>query len=397
MSEKKLKNATEPPKRYFGLHMSEGIAEYKEIGTDPLVILINESTIKKMDPSFEGRPVYVKHVEEVDLRNIQMEADGYVVKSFFNKADGKHWVEFLVVSDRGHEAIRNGWRLSNAYMPKSFGPGGFWHGAEYQKEVTMGEYEHLAIVPNPRYDESVVYTPEDFKAYNERKEQELKKFANSKGERSVLSFFKKSKVENQDLENLTVVLPKSKREVTISQLINDVDEMEAIKSVNKPEKMQSDADAERKPKEEKGEKVVPEVEDAGSHVMANLDHHVMVGEEKMKLNDLVAKHLKLNEDYSAMKMNMESKAPQAGKEEGHKSVEEAEAAEKSAESKKANDEMPDKEAVADKPDDFEKTQNSKESLWFDVLKNAPQTAIREQATKIDLDKVSRGKARYGSN
>ena len=110
--DKKIKNASQLPKRFFGMHFSEGCAEYRESPTKSYKIFIDEKTIRNMNPTFEGRPVYVDHVDDVDLKNIQ-NADGYVVKSFYNKADGKHWVEFMAVSDRAHEAIRNGWKLSN--------------------------------------------------------------------------------------------------------------------------------------------------------------------------------------------------------------------------------------------------------------------------------------------
>lgn len=194
-----INNSKTLPKVYYGLHMAPGVAEYKEPDSKPYRILIGEETIKNMDSTFQGRPVYVQHVDEVNLDKIQIEADGYVVESFFNSIDGKHWVKFIVVSDKGHEAIRNGWRLSNSYIPKRFSGGGLWHGVEYSKEIIDGEYDHLAIVQNPRYDESVILTPEQFKNYNGEKEIELKKIANAKNKETnkmKLNLFKKQKIEN---------------------------------------------------------------------------------------------------------------------------------------------------------------------------------------------------------
>ena len=259
-----IKNAHTLPKVYFGLHMVEGVAEYKDPKVnngEPWRILVNEDEIKNMDASFQGRPVYVLHVDAVDLSNIQNEADGYVVRSFYNPADGKHWCEFLVVSDAGHEAIARKWKLSNAYHFRQTAGGGKWHGVDYQKRVMDGEYDHLAIVPNPRYAESIILTPEEFKAYNAEKEIELKRLANSheeKGEDSMnLNFFKKTKVENsEELSQMSVTLPKSKREVSVSKLINEADDM------------------------------------AMTGAYANGDHKVKVGEEEMSVNQLVEKHWK---------------------------------------------------------------------------------------------------------
>ena len=164
---KVIKNAKEQPTIWYGRHMEPGVAEYAEPGKTAYRILVNEAAIREMDPSFAGKPVYVKHVDEVNLDKIQHEADGYVIESFYNAADSSHWVKFIVVSDKGREAIRAGWKLSNAYIPKSFGPGGISKGVELQKEVIAGEYEHLALVPDPRYETSIVLTPSQFKEYNE--------------------------------------------------------------------------------------------------------------------------------------------------------------------------------------------------------------------------------------
>lgn len=225
------------PKVYFGLHMAEGVAEYAEPNRDPYRILILENTLKTMDATYAGKPVYVQHVEEVDLETLQEDADGYVMESFFNTCDGKHWVKFIAVSDKAHEAIRRGWKLSNSYVPKSFSDPGqsLWHGVQYAKEITDGEYEHLAIVDNPRYEESVIMTPEEFKQYNNDKKLELERLKNSKNEKEKkemapkLSWFKKAKVENSiDLE-MSVVLPKSGKEITVEKMVSLADEALAKK------------------------------------------------------------------------------------------------------------------------------------------------------------------------
>lgn len=369
-----IKNAKTPPKRYFGLHMAEGVAEYAENGETPYRILINENTLKNMDPTYECRPVYVKHVDEVNLEKIQTEADGFVVKSFYNKSDGKHWVEFIVVSDKGHQAIQNGWRLSNAYVPKQYAGGGLWHGVEYAKEVMQGEYEHLAIVDNPRYEESIILTPDQFKTYNNEKELELKKLTNSKtkGDRSMFDFFKKTKVENTaEFDSMTIVLPKSKKEKTLSQIVNEADEHEI------------------KTEKDKGEKQY-----------ANGDHFVKSGEEEMTVNELLERHQKMKDAMSgkgaageqdekpepdltnkAPKKNDEKPEPQMENEEDKKKKEKKEEEEAKKNAEKAEEEK------------------AKKNANFEAIKNAQTEALRlESQTKVDLteDKVARGKARYGS-
>lgn len=346
-----ITNAKTLPKRYYGLHMVEGVAEYVDPKVNnglPYRIFIGEKAIKNMDASFEGRPVYVRHVEEVDLKNLQAEADGYVVKSFFNKSDGKHWVEFMVVSDKGHESIRSGWKLSNAYQPKDMSGGGLWHGVEYAKEVMTGEYEHLAIVPNPRYEESIILTPEQFKAYNSEKELELNKVANSKGDKPMLNFFKRAKVENStDFEGMSVILPKSKIEKTLSELVAEMDAIHNMQGY------------------------------------ANGDHMVKVGEEEMSVNDLSAK-------YAEMK-NAEKEAAEA---EEKKKNEEKDGDVENKKKKNESDEAATKNAADAAA--AKKLEDEKKNKAFEALKNAHVNHANGPSV-VDLasDKVARGKDRYG--
>ena len=255
-------NAKTLPEVYYGLHMVEGTAEYAEPNKKPMRIYIGESTIKNMNPTFQGKPVYVDHVDEVDVDNLQAEADGYVIDSFFNRADGKNWVKFIVVSDRGKEAVKMGWKLSNAYVPTSYAGGGENHGVAYSKEVVGAEYEHLAIVREPRYEESVILTPEQFKEYNAEKELELTRLQNSKEKpkekKMAFTLFKRTKVENSsDMESMLVELPKSKKEMRLSTIISEFDTIQNM------------------------------------HGYANGEHMVKVGDKEMSVNALVKKHLQM--------------------------------------------------------------------------------------------------------
>lgn len=390
----KVENAKTPPKIYYGLHMLPGVAEYRDAGTEPYRIFVSEDTIKNMDASFAGKPLFVQHVDEVNLENIQNEADGYVIESFFNKQDGKHWAKFIVVSDKGHEAISSGWKLSNAYIPKKFSGGGLWNGVEYLKEIVEGEYEHLALVPNPRYAESIIYTPEQFKRYNEDKENELKKVANSnhKGEKSMLNFFKKAKVENAtDLENMSVVLPKTKKEVSISQLVNEMDDMY---------------------KKDEGK-------DPKAPAMANVEDHVKMNEDVMKVKDMMEKHMNLQKEYNELKEAHEKlmgdhealkkQAADAGLDMGEEHADKDKAASDKTENEEGLD-MGEDKGKKDK-DASDKTENKKKNELeaakleaakkaeakkkAEALKNAPFN-LPKDPIKVDLDKAERGRARYGS-
>lgn len=259
-------------KIFYGMHCYPGVARYEPPDEQPFTVLLNENVIRNMGPSFAGKPIFVQHVDDVEqnLDLLRNEADGWVIESFFNTADGKTWAKFIVVSDTGLEAIKDGWRLSNAYFPECEEKAGTWNGVPYERVVVDGEFEHLAIVQNPRYEESVILTPEQFKAYNEKQTVELKRLANSKDKKENtmgLKIFKRQKIENApDLDGVIVELPKSKKEVLITTAIAEYDKL------------------------------------VNMNGYANGDHMVKVGDkDEMSVNDLVKKHLEMSNEMAEMK------------------------------------------------------------------------------------------------
>lgn len=367
-------------KIYYGMHFYPGVAEYQEPGKDAFRVFLNEDTIRSMDPTFAGRPIYVEHVDEVPQQPgslVDREADGYVIESFYNSADGKHWVKFIIVSESGERAIKNGLRLSNAYIPTQFGKGGLWNGVEYAKEITGGEYEHLAIVKNPRYEESVIMTPEEFKQYNEDKLVELKRLSNSKEKgdsKMKLNFFKRAKVENSiDLAEMSVVLPKSGKEIAIIKLVNDADEMEEAKKKNE--------------------------------VMADMGHKVKMHDGSMcNVGELLEKHKAMCDEMESMKKeNEDSEIEEGEKEVGDRGGDESLDNDEDEEAKKkalelAEHEEKEIEAAKKKNSaDDEKKKVAKEKA--DRLKNAHLRDAAEETVTLEFsgDRVARGKSRYGSN
>lgn len=345
------------PKVFFGLHMSEGVAEYSEPGGDNYRILVLNDAITSMNKTYSGKPVYVRHVDEVNMDKLQEEADGYVVRSFFNKADGKHWVEFIAVSDAAQEKIREGWKLSNAYKPNADRMGGKWHNVDYKKEILSGEFEHLAIVPDPRYAESIILTAEEFREYNNKKEDELRRLQNSKGDSQMFKFFKKTTVENSlDIEN-TMVSIKNSKDMTIKEILNSYEAMlEAKKNEEEEKKKESE-----KP------------------VMANGDHRVMIDEgEEMTVNELVEK-------YKEMKGSKEEP-----KEEEKKNEDE----DKDKEKKENDSEEKDKEKEEEKKKNS--LGKSKKNLENSLAAHL-DTPQESEVVDTSMDQVARGKARYGSN
>lgn len=371
---------------FYGMHFYPGVAQYDN-DEGSFRVFVNEDTIRKMNPSFVGRPVYVEHVDTVnqDLTELREEADGWVIDSFYNEADGKTWAKFIVVSERGLTAIRNGFRLSNAYVPELSDTKATWNGVDYQKIITGGEFEHLAIVDNPRYDESVIMTTEEFKHYNENLKNELKKLQNSKDQKGDhgMKFFKKEIVKNSiDLDGTMVELPKSKKEMTLSKVLNEYD---AILNMNG---------------------------------YANNDHMVKVNDkDEMSVGDLVKAHQAKCNELDEMKKNAmgddsEDEVTENEDDSEDETTENAAIEDVSGEMSvgdRGGDESLDNEEDEEE-DDKAKKEKTKNALAAKKktdakaaaarLVNAQKNARDEMPTaRVDLseDQIARGKSRYGSN
>lgn len=377
------------------MHFYPGVARYEPAGKEPLTVFINETTIRSMGPSFAAKPIFVEHVEEVDeqLDELHGKEDGWVIESFFNAADGKNWVKFIVVSERGLKAIRDGYRLSNAYIPQLTNVSGVWNGVPYQQEVTGGEFEHLAIVQHPRYEESVILDPEEYKKYCEENTVELKRLANSKenkGEKKMkLNIFKRTKLENSiDLDGMIVEGPKHKKEFLVTKAIEEYDKF------------------------------------LNMNGYANGDHMVKVGDkDEMSVNDLVKKHLEMSNELADMKKNAAGDdGGEPGKGEGADDEESMDNADdeddesvENADDDESVDNADDDESVDNADDEDEDAKKKKENKMKNEIKAAAEKkrlakekALRlknahlrnqdEETVRVDLpqDQVARGKSLYGS-
>lgn len=236
----KLKNSiSQYPKVFFARHIGEGVVSYKNTDGEEDIFFIGNDTLKKMNASFTGKPIYIQH-QEVPLSQMKERAVGYVVESFYLPEDGKQWLKMLITDDEAFEAIQNGWKVSNAYNVKDLGAGGVWHNIPYKREILDGEYEHLALVADPRYEEAVIMTPEDFKSYKEAKKKEIdamsldnskkavikKSVENNKERKTMFQFFTKKKVENMDgvaLQDVEVQLENGSS-MKIGDIVKSVEE-----------------------------------------------------------------------------------------------------------------------------------------------------------------------------
>lgn len=347
MNKSEKKNAKQFPCIYYAKHMETGLAGYEDE-----TILVDTDNLKDMIASFVGKPVYVNH-QEVDLNNLKETSHGYVVESFYNEVDGWFWVKMILVDDVAMEAVADGWSVSNAYIPTEWGGGGTHHNCPYDRKIVNGEFTHLAIVPNPRYEEAGIFSPAEFKAYNEQKRKKLDELKNSKDQptkgKTMFKMFKNTKEEVKEIDGDTMI------EITNDNgEKSDVKIQDMIKALENAKKNEAEA-----AKKEESEK-------------ANMDTMVTVGDEELSVKELMNRYKKLNKKNSD------------DEDEGEKSNTDDEDEDDSA-----------KENEADE-DEKEEKKNAK-SDHFKELSNAKKDK-KEVVNSIDLglNSTARGKARYGS-
>jgi hypothetical protein len=349
-----MKNSKEFPKRYFARHIKEGLVHYLEGGKDKVYLVTNEA-FKKMNSSFEGKPIYIKHVDKVDTDKMKEESVGYVVKSFYNEFDGAWWAE-IIADDEAQGYIKKGWAVSNAYLPTELGSGGVYHDINYDNEVKNGIYEHLAIVNNPRYEEAVIMTPEEFKDYNEGRKSELDKLKNSK-ENEMLS--------EEDKKELLDSLKNS-----LSEIVKDT-----VKNAMN-EKM---AEEKKNAEDEDHRQLIREIAAVSAKGEGDFEGGL---DEKVREIIKLAEKLGYSEDEAKHNAEEEEEKKEEKKDEDSEKENESDEDSDKKENKCQNEE--------------EKKEEKKNSKFFDFLHNAKGASEKSKTVDTMAHGLALGRARYGS-
>ncbi len=219
--EENVENASAYPSFYYAKHLASGLAGYEDE-----TILIDTDALKEMMPSFIGKPLVVNH-KDIELPNLH-EKDGTIIESFYNDVDGCAWVKFMVETDTARQAIASGYSVSNCYQPTEWDRGGKHHNVAYDRKIKNGIFKHLALVPNPRYEEAKIYTPEEFNLYQKEKRDKLKILQNAKEGKKMIKFFKNTREEVKEIDEDTCIEIDGK-EVSVKEMINSVSEAEKAK------------------------------------------------------------------------------------------------------------------------------------------------------------------------
>lgn len=118
-------------------------------------VLVKQDALARMAQSFVGKPVINVEHEDVQPSTIaDGEADGIVTRVWLDEKSGWWMCEFLVWDPSTQKNCESpAFSVSCAYEPTDVDEsGGEYHNIPYAEEIRDGDYTHLAIVTNPRYE-----------------------------------------------------------------------------------------------------------------------------------------------------------------------------------------------------------------------------------------------------
>lgn len=358
-------NASQYGKVYYARHMQPGVCGYGNetvlVDTDGMKAMIGNEAI--------GKPVYILHntaAEDDRLKNLEKESAGYIIDSFYNELDGWAWFKFIATTDACHSAIAKGWAVSNAYRPTEWGPGGKKNNVTYDREIVNGCFTHLAIVPDPRYEDACIMTPEKFRDYQDSKKRELEELRNSKdnppGGKQMFKLFKTKREEVSEIDPDTQIELEGGKIISLREMMNSV-------------KMNSEDEAKKKAEKDEKDKEEKENAEKKNREKMNGDSMVDCEGEKMPLKELVNKYNEME------KKNAEEAESEANK----KKKEEEESGEEG-----------DKKNRKEKKNSMQQAEEAANDHFKELMNASGIKPSAPQIVDTGMDRVARGKQKYGS-
>jgi hypothetical protein len=239
------------PKEYDCSFIEPGLINYDDMGAG--TALVRKEALDKMANSFKGRPVLFRKHGEATPENFEEIACGIVNEVYFNSSDGWYHAKFFVWDDATKTGIESGkFSVSCAYVPSETKlDGGIYNNIDYDMEVINGEYTHLAIVENPRYNGAKIFVNSRTggKVMKEKVKKVLADLTNSLEE-----IFGKDKTEMKNTEASAAIGARLDTIISLLNELKNVDEDDDVEKKKKLEEEKKNAEDEEKKKKEDEEK-----------------------------------------------------------------------------------------------------------------------------------------------
>lgn len=112
--------------------------------------LIKKESLDRFIHTLRNKPVIINHKDNIQDDDIV----GEVLNVWYNPDDGWYWCDGIIYDKTAINLIENrGWSVSSSYnFTKYNDEGGSENNVPYDIEFLDGEFDHLAIVENPRYE-----------------------------------------------------------------------------------------------------------------------------------------------------------------------------------------------------------------------------------------------------
>jgi hypothetical protein len=129
-----------------------GIVSYRDVGGS--IELLRKETLDRCMASVVGTPLIVNHTR-IDASN-RMELEHGIIHDWnYNADDGWFYVKGSADTEEAKSRMRRGEKPSCGYKVLALGPGGVYHGIKYDAEILELQFNHLAIVDRPRYEDAI--------------------------------------------------------------------------------------------------------------------------------------------------------------------------------------------------------------------------------------------------
>lgn len=135
-------------RKFVSRFIEAGVAHYRDFGD----VLITKETLDKFINTMIGCPVIITH-KDIDDNNADKERIGVVSEVWYNSADGWYYCSGIIWDKKAIDLVKNqGWSVSCTYDFESDNQAKTHNGKKIDREFTNGEFLHLALVDNPRYE-----------------------------------------------------------------------------------------------------------------------------------------------------------------------------------------------------------------------------------------------------
>ena len=200
-------------RKFVSRFIEPGMVYYKEFGD----VLITKETLDKFIDTMIGCPVIINH-KDITNDNVEDERVGVVSRVWYNPDDNFFYCEGIIWDKEAIDLVKKkGWNVSCSYDFQSDFESKTHNGKKIDCTFTDGNFLHLALVDNPRYERAniVVNSKDEENNNTERKENavmtalnELEKFVRNIVENACKNEEKEEikeeemKVENADKRKL---------------------------------------------------------------------------------------------------------------------------------------------------------------------------------------------------